>query len=417
MFTFFSNKTRFDYLLNFNNVFQIKHTLKYVWIFVCFITACGQAEHKAKPPAPAVSVYKIQSDEIGDYREFVARTEASKEVNLLARVEGELVERGFREGAKVNKDQILFKIDPAAYEASLAAAKADLTSAVAVQERTVRDLKRGRKIAKDGYISQSELDKLIANEAQAQASVKIAQATLEQAELDLGYTVIRAPFAGRIGKVNFNVGNIVNTSAGSLATLTATDPIYVNFQVDEGKMVTYLQKRGLSPKDKSLVFDLTLRLPNNTEYPEAGKLNFADTKIEQGMGTIELRAIFPNKAGIILPGLFVTLILETQNKVVMSLVPQAAVQESQQGKFVLVVDETNKVVQRSVKLGRRINAMWVVETGLKDNESVIIEGLQKVRGGIEVRPVAKQVDQVTGVISDEVSATNQATHSAKMLTE
>lgn len=146
--------------------------------------------------------------------------------------------------------------------------------------------------------------------------------------------------------------------------------------------------------------DLSLRLPNNSDYSEPGQMNFADTKIEQGMGTVELRASFANPDGIILPGLFVTLITESQNKQAMALVPQAAVQSNQQGKFVLVVDKDNTVKQRHVTLGRRINAMWVVTEGVIEGEQVIIEGLQKVRPGTEVRAVVKSVDSLTGVITE-----------------
>ena len=146
--------------------------------------------------------------------------------------------------------------------------------------------------------------------------------------------------------------------------------------------------------------DLSLRLPNDTLYDQKGELDFADTKIEQGMGTVELRASFANTEGIILPGLFVTLITESQQKEAMSMVPQAAVQANQQGKFVLVIDESQTVKQRHVILGRRINAMWMVKEGLEAGEQVIIEGLQKVRVGVTVSPVLKMVDALTGTITE-----------------
>ena len=151
--------------------------------------------------------------------------------------------------------------------------------------------------------------------------------------------------------------------------------------------------------------NISIRLPNNSEYPHTGLLDFADTTIEQGMGTVELRAVFDNPNGIILPGLFVTLIAESKQKEKMALIPQVAVQEGQQGKFVLVVDEQNTVKQRHVVLGRRINAMWVVEEGVEAGEMVIIEGLQKVKPGIEVNGVEKSVDGVTGTISAHNSST------------
>ena len=150
--------------------------------------------------------------------------------------------------------------------------------------------------------------------------------------------------------------------------------------------------------------DLTLRLPNNSTFPDKGVLDFADTKINRNTGTVELRAEFDNPDGIVMPGLFVTLIVESTNKQELALIPQVAVQENQQGKFVLVVDDENKVAMRIVKLGRRINAMWVVESGLEAGEKVIIEGLQKVRQGAEVKAVEKNVDETTGTISSKANS-------------
>ena len=364
------------------------------------LTACSKEEVKVKPPAPAVSVYSIKAQPIGGYREFIARTEAFKEADLRARVEGELIERHFREGSNVEKGQVLLKIDPAAYQAALSAAKADLSSRISGEENAQRNLKRANDLIDDGYISQSDYDRLTTEESQAKSAVKAAEASLEKAELDLSYTTITAPFSGRIGKVNYNVGNIVGPTSNPLATLIISDPIFVSFQVEESFYITYLQEHQGARTAKEAEFELSLRLPNNTEYPEKGQLNFSDTKIAQGMGTVELRTVFPNPHNIILPGLFVTLIVETLDKEEMALIPQAAVQENQQGKFVLVVGADNKVKQRHVGLGRRINAMWVVEKGVAIGEKVIVEGLQKVRAGVEVNGVIKHVDPLTGTISD-----------------
>lgn len=376
------------------------------------LSACGETEVTQKAaPAPAVSVYQINTQEIGQYREFVARTVASKEANLRARVEGELLERSFREGSSVEKGQVLLKIDPAEYIASVASANADLTSKLAGANGAERDLKRGKEIASDGFISQSDLDKLITNEAQTKAAVRVSKAALEKAELNLSYTTITAPFAGRIGKVNYNVGNVVGPTSDVLATLTLTNPMHVSFQVEESLYISYAQNHKKDQQQKGINkprANISIRLPNNSLYPEPGVLDFADTKIDQSMGTVELRALFENPNGIILPGLFVTLVLESQDKETMSLVPQAAVQENQQGKFVLVVSD-NKVSQRHVVLGRRINAMWVVDSGLESGEEVIIEGLQKVRPGVEVNAVNKAVDNLTGTISDITEDTTTAT--------
>jgi len=300
---------------------------------------------------------------------------------------------------------LLLRIDPSEYRSTVAKVKADLKSKIAAASSAERDLKRGREVASEGFISQSDLDKLTTNFEQATAAVKAAEAELEKAELNLSYTEIHAPFTGRIGKVNYDVGNIVGPSSNELAELTDVDPIYVSFQVEEGDYISYRQEHQTSESNpQDVPIDLTLKLPNNSTFPNKGVLDFADTKINQNTGTVELRAAFDNPEGIVMPGLFVTLIVESTNKKELALIPQVAVQENQQGKFVLVVDDQNKVAMRIVQLGRRINAMWVVESGLEAGEKVIIEGLQKVRQGAEVKPVEKQVDPTTGTITSKANS-------------
>jgi membrane fusion protein (multidrug efflux system) len=371
--------------------------------------SCSEPVKQSKAPPPAVSVYKVTVEDVGKHREFVARTQAFKEANLRARVEGELIERHFREGAIVDKGQLLLKIDPANYEALLTQAKADLASRISGEDNAIRNLKRAKDLIGDGYISQSDFDRLTTEESQAKASVKVGQAALKRAELDLSYTTILAPFTGRIGKVNYNVGNIVGPTSDALATLTVTDPIYVSFQVEEELYLNYLQEHKNAEEPSDVEIDFNIRLPNDTIYDQQGQLDFADTKIEQGMGTVELRAVFANSNGIILPGLFVTLITESQQKETMSMIPQAAVQANQQGKFVLVVDESNTVKQRHVILGRRINAMWIVKEGVEAGEQVIIEGLQKVRVGVTVNPMLKRVDTLTGTMTVQTDETPTST--------
>ncbi|MGB0938346.1 MAG: efflux RND transporter periplasmic adaptor subunit [Colwellia sp.] len=378
-----------------------------------FLMACGEKAPQKAPPKPAVSVYVIKSDVIGDYREFVARTEASREANIRARVKGELIKRDFREGTIVEKEQVLFEIDPAAYKASLASAKAQLASKISGEENAKRNLLRANKLINDGYISQSDFDKLTTEQSQAESAVSAARAALEQAELDLSYTVIKAPFTGRIGRVNYNIGNIIGPESDILATLTLSDPMYVNFQLEESEYTSYLQRRAMNNNKTNDTVDLSILLPNNSAYKEQGTLDFADTQVTQGMGTVEVRASFPNPKGVIVPGLFVTLVIESKTKKDMSMVPQAAVQANQQGKFVLFIDEENKVKQRPVVLGRRVNAMWVVESGLVVGDRVIIEGLQKVRPGVEIKPIEKNVDALTGTMTmlekpDSAQNTQQA---------
>ncbi len=371
------------------------------------LTSCGGSDAPAPKPAAAVSVVKVETSPIGRYREFVARTEAKREVELRARVEGTLLSRNFVEGESVTKDQLLFKIDPESYIAELNKAQAELTSAEAAQRRADRDLERGKELAPQGHISQSDLDKLTSNAEQGNAEVAAAKAALKQAELNLHYTNITAPFAGQIGKAYFSEGNLVNPSSGALASLVDIDPIYVNFQIEEDAYLSYQQDRNANPSEHdSKTLQLSLRLPNNTLLPSPGIINFTDTEVDQTMGTVNIRAQFANPDGLVLPGLYVTLIMETANKQQLPLVPQAAVQENQQGKFVLVVDKNNMVTPQPVEMGRRIDAMWAVNSGLKGGETIIIEGLQKVRPGIQVMPSLRIIDPKTGALTSPAASNN-----------
>ncbi|WP_286266808.1 efflux RND transporter periplasmic adaptor subunit [Thalassotalea atypica] len=368
------------------------------------LAACSQQEAATpKAIAPGVTVYSVKNIELGGHREFVARTVPFQEANITARVEGQLVKRHFEEGRFVEKNQLLFEIEADSYQASLTQAKADLEGKHSVLETAKRNLARGQEVAPQGFISQSDLDKLITEDLQAKAAVSSALAALEKAELNLSYTQIKAPFSGRIGRVNVNTGNVVGPTSGTLATITANDPMYVSFQIEEAEVVSYMQKNMSKQSRNETPVDVSLKLPNNTMYDQMGVLEYADTKISESTGTIDMRAEFKNPDGIILPGLFVTLMIDGQDKKPQITVPQMAVQENQQGKFVLVVDEQNTVAVRPVSLGRRINAMWVVESGLVADERIIIQGLQKVRAGIAVKPTEKNVDAKTGAVQDLVN--------------
>lgn len=372
------------------------------------LAGCSKKSPAPTAPPAAVSVVEVTNQDIGGSREFVARTEAAAEVQLIARVEGTLEKKNFQEGGLVAANQVLFQINPDTYQARLSQAKAELAARKAEQARAARDLARGEELAPQGFISQSDLDKLTANKQQADAAVLSAQATVESAEINLSYTKIKAPFGGQIGKSNFSEGNTVGPATGPLATLVNIDQIKVNFQLEEASYSAYLQQKAQTASDAGQLYTLKLLLPNKVEHPHLGTLDFADTKVDATTGTVSLRALFDNPDHTVLPGLYTTLLVESQRKETRALIPQSAVQENQQGDFVLVVDGENKVAQRFVTLGRRFGALWVVEKGLTAGERVIVEGLQKVRAGATVAPTLKTVDPSTGAVSGAQPAGDNA---------
>ena len=375
------------------------------------LTGCSEEknQHRQMPP-PAVSAFSVTDQKVGDYYEYVGRSEAINSVDIQARVEGFLVKRNFTEGGTVDKGQLLYEIDRAPFEAALKGAKAQLTSSQASLVNARKNLSRTQDLIKRGAISQSDYDNQVSSEAQAAAAVQLAQANLETAQLNLGYTRIYAPFRGEIGKSNFSVGNLINPTSGTLATLTSMDPIYVTFQVDERQLISHLIKNPKARSGASQVpiesaleekgaFTLSLKLPNGQEYNQPGTFSFADTQVNETMGTLTLRATFPNPEGIILPGLYVTVQAESTAKTPLPLIPQSSVQQDQGGHFVLVIKPDNTVESRHVELGRRINAMWAVKSGLKPGEHIIVQGLQKVRVGGKVNPTLVAVNPTTGTIS------------------
>ncbi|MRI32043.1 efflux transporter periplasmic adaptor subunit [Endozoicomonas sp. OPT23] len=382
-------------------------------IAVYSLLACDdQKPQQHQMPPPAVSIINITEQPVGSHKEYVARAEASKTVDLKARVEGFLIKRNFIEGQMVEKNQLLFQIDKKPFQASLKKAEADLASAKAELNTARKSLIRNKDLFRKGHLSQASLDKAVSAEAQALASVEVAEAGVETARLNLEYTEIHAPFKGEVGLAKYSVGNLVNSGSDSLAQLTSIDPVYVNFQVNEKTVINHLQsdagKNDLTEDNKR--YDIRLRLPNDKMYSKLGKLNFANTKIDETTGTLTLRAAFPNPDGVVVPGLYVTLIVDSREKVPHVVIPQAAVQENQSGYFVLVVSSDNKVQSRLTKMGRRIGPMWVVDSGLKPGEQLIVEGLQKVRNGVTVSPTRVSVNAETGAIEVTASKSAQQGH-------
>lgn len=369
-------------------------------IFIALIAGCSESNDVPKAAPVSVSVVVLENAEVRPSREFVARTAASAKADISARIEAEIREIQFKEGSRVERGQLLMRLEDTSAGADLRQAEAELEASRAEVQSATRNLQRGEDMADKGYLSATDLDKLRDRFSAAEGRLKTAEAAVQKAENNLSYTEIKAPFDGWIGKLNFDVGAVVGPTSGAITEILVTDPIYVEFQLNEADYVAF--RRAGRDAAANIVGGLTLylTLPDGERYAHGGALDFADVSTDASTGTVGLRAVFPNSEAVLLPGLYVTLHVEGQAGEAQILVPQVAMQETIEGKFVLVVDDQQKVVQRFIQTGARQGAMVVVESGLEAGERVIVEGLQKVRSGITVNPVQKRIDPDTGALAD-----------------
>ncbi len=357
-----------------------------------FLAACSDDSKQAQAPAappPSVTVAKVASQDVRQSETFVGQIAAVDQVDLVARVSGFLEKKAVPDGSFVKKDDLLFTIEKAEYEAQLTKAKADLASAKADAALKAADEKRDKDLLEKGHVSEAAYEATLAQKQQAEASVEAAQSGLQQAELNLSYTDISAPFPGQIGKSTYSVGELVGPSTNALAKLIRLAPVYVNFSVSEAQYLNAVQTHNISPADLSPeeAPSISLVLPNGDNYGEKGKIVYIDNEIDTATGTISFRGEFENKDVRLLAGTYVTVLLEAPNTETALVVPQAAIQRDQQGAFALAITADKKVEQKYVELGQQIGTNFVVTKGLEEGVEVITEGLQKVRPGVEVEPV------------------------------
>ncbi len=356
------------------------------------LVSCESAT-QGPPPGmggtPTVTVAEVEARAIADDVSFVGRIGAKNRVDIRAQVQGILLEQNFEDGALVKKGDLLFEIEPVDYEAALNSAKAQVASAEANKDKADRFFERLNSV-KAGGVSATDLE-------QAELDARTAKATLDQmivaqqvAELDLKRTKITAPIDGQIGKAKLDAGNLVDGSSGTLATIVQIDPIRVQHALSERFLTEALQ--SLSDRDPSLppVRDTLVPrivLSTGEKYPHDGKIVFLDNEVGSTTGTIQAEAEFPNPNGLLKPGQFVDLIVQRGEPVERVTVPQSAVQQDQQGHFVLIVEPEGNVSQRRITAGDRVGVDWIIEEGLTSGEKVIIQGIEKVRPGAKVNPV------------------------------
>ncbi len=349
--------------------------------------ACGQDDSQQaqqKPPPPGVVVAKAEQRDVRPSEQFNGRAEAKDSVDLLARVEGFLEKRAFNEGDVVKVGQLLFQLEQAPFIATVQQREADLARAQAEERNARVQLDRARQLLRTQNIPQSEADRREALHLTAIAQVKQAQAALDAARIDLGYTYIRAPIAGRISRSRFTEGALVGPHSQSLASIVSSDPIYVTFPVSQRELLDFRRKAAQQGRTRDVV--VRLKLADGAPYSQPGNVDFLDVKADPGTDTVTVRATFPNPDGIIVPGQFASVSVESAQPVASIVVPQSALQIDQAGAFVMVVAQDHKVEMRRIRAGSSTadNAV-VVEQGLQAGDQVVIEGAQKVRPGQEVQ--------------------------------
>ena len=264
-----------------------------------FLACCGAAMAQGAPP-PAVSVMPVVSRQVTETGDFIGRVTAIEKVDIVARVAGFIEQRNFTEGQKVKTGDLLFRLEQATYKAAVDQQRANLAKAKATAVNTTLQLQRGKELVRNQNIPQSTLDQRAADDASAQADVMQAQALLDQAEINLGYTEIRSPIDGRIGLAVFTIGNLVSPSSGTLATIVSQDPIYVIFQASERDVLDY-GRRIAESADKSPHVTIHVKMPNGSAYPHPGLSNFLDVQVDPTTDTVAVRARLPNPDGVLTP--------------------------------------------------------------------------------------------------------------------
>ena len=333
---------------------------------------------------PSVIVQTIEEKDVTPEFRYVGRVVARDTVSIRARVSGILERRNFVEGLTVKEGQVLFELEKAPYQVVVDQRKAELASAKAKLVNAEADFKRKSSLQGRNVVSEASLDESRAGKLSAEADVLKAAAALRAAELDLGYTTVVSPISGKISTAKYSVGNLVTTTSDPLATVTSVDPIYVTIGVSEKQMID-ARKRGIDLKNPPVA--PFLRLSDGTDYKLPGAFNYLSPDVNQSTDTITARAQFPNPKGVLLPGQFVTVVIRPKQTERSIVVPQVAVQRDSEGYFVLVVDREDKVEVRRITAERQVETDWVVSNGLATGERVIIDGIQKVRPTMVVKPV------------------------------
>lgn len=358
---------------------------------------CAPSAVLAQAPSgpPAVGIVRAEPTAITETSEFVGRVQAVERVALTARVTAFIEQRLFTEGSEVKQGDLLYRLERAPFEALVQQQEAAVADTTARLANANIQLARAQSLLSTPAGQRSNVDDALANQRSLAAQVLSAQAQLRQAQINLGYTEIRAPVAGKISRTNITVGNVVSPSSGPLATIVSQDPMYILFPVSS-RVLTELQKRYADRGGMNAVV-VRLRLPDGTIYDQSGKIDYVEPTVATTTDTIVMRAKIANPAQRIagpsepvertlVDGAFVTVLVEGAQPVTALGIPRRAVLSDQQGDYVFLVGSGNKVEQRRVQLGQSTPTTAVIAGGLKEGDMVVADGIQRVRPGVEVSP-------------------------------
>ena len=355
-------------------------------------TGCSTQKAAVPPPAPQVDVTPVLQKDVPIIQEWVATIDGFVNAQIQPQVSGYLLRQTYREGSYVKKGQILFEIDPRQWEASLEMAQGQLAQAQAQVVKSRQDVQRDRPLAAARAIAQSQLDNEVQALEAAQAVVQAQQAQVELARINVGFTKVRSLIGGIAGIANGQIGNLVGPTT-VLTSVSQLDPAKVYFALGEGEYIRFEKvinqtARGVAGPPRGRI---QLVLSDGTMYAQPGKLFLADRQVDPQTGTIRVAAIFPNPNGFLRPGQFGRVRIQTEILKGALLVPQAAVNQVQGSYQVAVVGNANKVEMRTVQVGQKVGTEWVIANGLKPEDQVIVQGIQKVRPGVTVQPKTYQM--------------------------
>ena len=353
------------------------------------LTACddGQSteETAAAPPPPGVVVAPVGKAPLTEQASFTGRIQATSKVEIIPRIEGFLERRAFTEGAVVAEGDVLFEIERDSYEAAVKSAQGSLQRTEAAAKLADLEVQRQTTLVRSQSAAQARLDEATAKKGDADGSVLQAQAALTQAQLNLGYTTITAPIAGRISQAALDPGALVTPASGALATIVAVDPVYAVFPVSNRQLLQIRKEMEAHKIDASgLVAGLILA--DGSDYPHPGKIDFVNVTAEQGTDTVTVRAVFPNPEHFLVDGQIAKVTVRSGTPEQVLVVAQGAVLADQQGPYVLTVAADDTAEMRRVQLGASVGASVAVTSGLAEGDQVIVDGVQKVRPGQKVAP-------------------------------